>query len=182
MKRPAWVWGALAAVVLGAGARAETLYVIDPLIISVSSTADDTGERIASIHSGDSVQVLERHDAYAHVRLSSGTEGWVKASYLSPELPPQQKLTALLQELERLKQEVVRLQGELNVARLAPAATRAAPADPPATFVDERVHSTQPLWPWALGSAVLALLAGFALGWRMLDRRIRRKYGGLRIY
>ena len=28
----------------------------------------------------------------------------------------------------------------------------------------------------------LALIAGFVLGWRMLDRRIRRKYGGLRIY
>jgi hypothetical protein len=29
---------------------------------------------------------------------------------------------------------------------------------------------------------VASLLAGFAVGWRVLDRRIRSKYGGLRIY
>jgi hypothetical protein len=33
-----------------------------------------------------------------------------------------------------------------------------------------------------LTAALLALVAGFVLGWRVLDRRIRRKYGGLRIY
>jgi hypothetical protein len=31
-------------------------------------------------------------------------------------------------------------------------------------------------------SALAGLGAGFALGWRVLDRRIRAKYGGLRIY
>ena len=30
--------------------------------------------------------------------------------------------------------------------------------------------------------ALARLLVGFALGWRTLDRSIRRKYGGLRIY
>ncbi|MGH7750394.1 MAG: hypothetical protein ACREQ5_37325, partial [Candidatus Dormibacteria bacterium] len=35
---------------------------------------------------------------------------------------------------------------------------------------------------WRIGALLLALGAGFALGWRMLDRRIRRRYGGLRIY
>jgi Bacterial SH3 domain len=182
MKTPACVAGALAGVFLCAAAHAETLYVIDQLIVSVSSAADDTGERVGSIHSGESVQVLERHDAYAHVRLASGTEGWVKSSYLSPALPMQQKLAAQLQELERLKQEVARLQGEASAARLAPAAAPALPSDPPAAAAQERPQSARPIWQWALGCAVLALLAGFALGWRMLDRRIRRKYGGLRIY
>jgi hypothetical protein len=40
----------------------------------------------------------------------------------------------------------------------------------------------RPAWHWALGSFVIALASGFALGWQALDRRIRRKYGGLRIY
>jgi hypothetical protein len=31
-------------------------------------------------------------------------------------------------------------------------------------------------------SAALALVVGFALGWWMLDRSIRKKYGGLKIY
>jgi hypothetical protein len=172
---------ALVAAVIFASAHAEALYVIDQLIVSVSSTADETGERIATIHSGDSVQVLERRDTYAHVRLSSGTDGWVKAMYLSPQLPLQQQLMAQVQELERLKQELARLQGE---ARAAPVAspTVGEPNDPPAARPDERAPSAHPLWQWMLSSAVVALVGGFALGWRMLDRRIRRKYGGLRIY
>ena len=40
----------------------------------------------------------------------------------------------------------------------------------------------QPTWEWVIGAAVVALIVGFMLGWRMLDRRIRKKYGGLRIY
>jgi hypothetical protein len=41
---------------------------------------------------------------------------------------------------------------------------------------------SRPTWIVALIAAVIALGVGFALGWRMLDRRIRAKYGGLRIY
>jgi high-affinity Fe2+/Pb2+ permease len=37
-------------------------------------------------------------------------------------------------------------------------------------------------WPWALSGALLGLAIGFALGVVLLDRHIRRKYGGLRIY
>lgn len=169
---------ALAGALIFASVHAEALYVIDQLIVSVSSTADETGERIATIHSGDRVQVLERRDAYAHVRLSSGTDGWVKASYLSPELPLQQKLTSQVQELDRLKQELARLQGEASAGPVV----REVPNDPPPALPDERAPNAHPIWQWVLGSAVVALLGGFALGWRMLDRRIRRKYGGLRIY
>jgi Bacterial SH3 domain len=174
---------ALAAALIFSNAQAEALYVIDQLIVGVSSTADESGERIATIHSGDRVQVLERRDAYAHVRLSSGTDGWVKASYLSPELPLQQKLTSQVQELDRLKQELTRLQGEASAAvPVAVPVVREVPNDPPAALTDAQASGAHPLWQWVLGSAVVALLGGFALGWRMLDRRIRRKYGGLRIY
>jgi hypothetical protein len=181
MRSSACVSAALASALACAAVHAETLYVIDELIIGVSSTADETGEHVASIHSGDSVEVLDRHDAYAHVRLSSGTEGWVKTSYLSAELPLQQKLTTRDQELGRLKAEVSRLQDAATAAQASVPVMRTLSVDPPAAAAQER-RALRPIWQWALGSAVLALLGGFALGWRMLDRRIRRKFGGLRIY
>lgn len=175
MRRRRCVFVALAAALAAPWARAETLYVIDELVVSVSSTAGEAGERIAAIHSGDSVELLERHNAYAHVRLASGTQGWVKASYLSAALPLQRKLAAQLAELEHLRAEVVRLQDAAGAAALT---ARQLLADPPAP----PPQGVRAVWPSALACATLALLAGFALGWRTLDRRIRRKYGGLRIY
>ena len=52
----------------------------------------------------------------------------------------------------------------------------------PPLFADTGLLPSRPSWIFALVVAVLALAGGFALGWRMLDRRIRAKYGGLRIY
>jgi hypothetical protein len=55
------------------------------------------------------------------------------------------------------------------------------PSNPP-LFSDAGIMPSRPSWIFALVAAVIALVAGFTLGWRMLDRRIRAKYGGLRIY
>jgi hypothetical protein len=77
-------------------------------------------------------------------------------------------------EVAALRGEVSRLQSELD-------AERAAALTPP----DERAPGAQPArspWGWLVATALLALTAGFLLGWRLLDRRIRRRYGGLRIY
>jgi Bacterial SH3 domain len=182
MKSRACVLAGIAGALVVASVRAETLYVIDELIVSVSSTANETGERVASIHSGDSVEVLDRQNAYSHVRLSSGTQGWVKTSYLSAALPLQRQLTAQVAELEQLHAQVARLQGEATAARAAVPVMPDRSTDPAPPSVDPSAPSWRPIWQWALGCTLVGLAGGFALGWRMLDRRIRRKYGGLRIY
>lgn len=211
--------------------HAETLYVVEQLVVSVNSSPDAGGERVASIKSGDAVEVLDKQGEQIHVRLSNGTEGWVRKAYLSAEEPLQHRLGQRTAEVEKLKQEVARLEGELAAARTAsrgkpgsvqtgtgvsspaspmssaaPAASTSVPgptsgpdpasvdargaeaaaADPaahdPAYFMAPPEAPARPVWHWALGSFVVALGLGFALGWQMLDRRIRRKYGGLRIY
>jgi hypothetical protein len=78
-------------------------------------------------------------------------------------------------ELARLRAEVSRLQGELD-------AERAAAALPAVEESGALPAPARGAWEWLLAAALLALVAGFVLGWRVLDRRIRRKYGGLRIY
>jgi hypothetical protein len=137
------------------------------------------------------------------------------------------RLTERTAEVEKLKQDVTRLEGELAAtkagagARAKPggaqtntgvgstvaaapgaAATSAAaslpiaasaakadeppgseqPAHDPPYFMTPPDSPARPVWHWALGSFLVALGLGFLLGWQMLDRRIRRKYGGLRIY
>ncbi len=128
----------------------------------------------------------------------------------------QHRLEERSAEVEKLKQDLKRVEGELAIAQAAPHGKAAAaqnntsgsppatisksppgaavgtarggdnPADPPMSepsyFMTPPDEPARPAWHWALGSFVIALALGFALGWYALDRRIRRKYGGLRIY
>jgi hypothetical protein len=224
----------LVPVLAGAPAlHAETLYVIEQLMVNVNSAPDATGERVTTIKSGDAVEVLERQGDQIHVHLANGTEGWVRKSYLSEQEPLQHRLSERNAELEKLKQDVARLESEVAAAKatahgkpgVAPAnagstntgstnasGTSGGTSNPPATVslapgsqAEPAAHSedgaappepgheppyfmtppdapARPVWHWALGSLIVALGLGFVLGWQMLDRRIRRKYGGLRIY
>ncbi len=51
-----------------------------------------------------------------------------------------------------------------------------------ALFAATPLFDVQPSWKWVIGAALVALIIGFAIGWHTLDRRIRKKYGGLKIY
>ena len=185
--------------------HAESLYVIEQLVVGVSSTADAGSERVATLKSGDRVEVLERTGDEVHVRLGNGLEGWVRASYLSADEPLRVRLAQRDAEVARLNDEVSALRTQLHAAA-APAAAGAAgsnaggsvtaspaPATPrpaaedPAAAASAALFSAgeeraRPSWPWMLAAAVIAFGAGFGLGALALDRHIRRKYGGLRIY
>jgi SH3-like domain-containing protein len=205
-------------------APGETRYVIEQLVVTVSSEPEGAGERVDQIKSGDRVEVLERQDEHSHVRLSSGREGWVRSSYLSSAPPMREQLKARTEELEKLRAEKSKVEAELANARKAAAASAAAasaatatpppaagsapapasndlastspsgdsavfaassdsgpPSNPP-MFASDGGMPSRPSWIAAITLTVLALAAGFALGWRVLDKRIRAKYGGLRIY
>jgi hypothetical protein len=213
----------LPALAAASAAHAETLYVVEQLVVNVNSAPDATGERVANIKSGDSVEVLDRQGDQIHVHLANGTEGWVRKSYLTADEPLHVRLSERTAEVEKLKQDVTRLEGELAAAKAgagarakqgaqtnsgvgspvaaAPAAPALSPAAAPApapkaeepAATEQAAHEppyfmtppdspARPVWHWALGSFVVALGLGFLLGWQVLDRRIRRKYGGLRIY
>ena len=184
-------------------APAETLYVIEQLVVSVSSAPDGSGERIASVKSGDRLEVLERSGDSVHVHTASGKDGWIRASYLTADEPLRPRLAERTAEVARLKEEVSSLQAQLEAARTsagaapgggAAASPAVAPAPPAASaedsaspvpralFAGVTEETPRRVWPWALGAALLALCVGFALGALVLDRHIRRKYGGLRIY
>jgi len=174
-------------------ARAETLYVVEQLVVNVNSAPDASGERIASVKSGEGVEALERVRDQVHVKLAGGKDGWIRASYLSADEPLRPRLAERTAEVARLREDVSRLQAQLDAAAgggaaaAAPAAPAVATEDsasppPQALFAGATEEHPRRLWPWALGAALLALCVGFALGALVLDRHIRRKYGGLRIY
>lgn len=276
----------------GPPARAgEPLYVIEQLVVGVNSAPGGAGSRIGTLRSGDRVELLERQGDEAQIQLPGGTSGWVKGSYLSSELPLQRRLQDRTAEVEKLKQDVSRLESQLaartavrpgagstsapraagaapaaatgtaptavagartstvgttgaasaaavgaaptgatgtaptaaagaptstigatgaaSTSSVGPSGTAAAtspsseaatatpdgaqhspssPAGPPPLSGDPPPYlgptdpAAEPPWVWILTCSACALAVGFVAGWRVLDRRIRRKYGGLRIY
>ncbi|HEY4210065.1 MAG TPA: SH3 domain-containing protein [Steroidobacteraceae bacterium] len=215
-------------------ALADPMFVSDQLVVNVSSEASG-GERVATIKSGDKVELLERQGDAAQVQLANGSQGWVKASYLVSEAPAQRRLQDRIAEIDKLHKDISRLESELTAARVAatpatgpgagPAAQAAGSGTPgglrtaagvtanaakdagaePGNTGPGVAAGAQPssedrdstglmglaaagsrwptsAWGWLLGCAAAALILGFTLGWKTLDRRIREKYGGLRIY
>lgn len=121
----------LALLVLGPlGARSESAYVIDRLLLGVHETKTLNSPIIKLLPSGTLLEVLERDEALARVRSPDGFEGWVDSSYLSTEEPPSlvaDKLRRLIadgtREMERARQIIGELEGE--VAELTGRAERA---------------------------------------------------------
>jgi hypothetical protein len=199
MKAAIWI-AALATACATFNAHAEPMYVVETLIVNLTSEPGGSGDRVASIRSGDKVELIERQGDQSHVRLSSGAEGWVRSSYLTVDPPLRQRLDERTQELDKSRARVQQLEGELAQAQAKLVAATQPPAIEPArpapqvnaappppersrpVFPDSDASSTRPNWRWVVLGSVISLIIGFALGWQSLDRRIRRKYGGLRIY
>jgi hypothetical protein len=228
MSSTATLWLLTLALASSAARADESVYVVDQLVVSVTSTQDAESERVGQVKSGEKLELLEREGDAAHVRLSNGKDGWVKGSYLSSEAPASQRLADRTAELDKLKQEgekqkqegdrlrqdVTRLQTELSATRQAAtqppaaataaaghsavAATEAAATIPTSAATTGVIQAPEPdhesvflrqpdrvgQTPWLLllGIAIVTSLVGFGVGWTTLDRRIRRKYGGLKIY
>jgi hypothetical protein len=182
---------ALAAVGLSGAVSAAPMYVVEQLVVNVMS-APEGGERIAILKSGEQVEFLEKSGELAHVRLTSGKDGWVRASYLMSAEPLRLQLSQRDGEVAQLKQQLADLEERLRSATAAaPTPARAAPtaasaADVPGTtpplFSTGEGGRAVRRWPWTLAAGLAGLGLGFALGALLLDRHIRRKYGGLRIY
>jgi hypothetical protein len=192
---------AFAALLAAVPLHAEPIYVIEQLVVNVNSAPDASGERIATVKSGDRLEQLERTGEQVRVRLADGREGWVRASYLSKDEPLRVRLAQRDAEVARLGEELTLLKAQLHAtpapqpggaaARGATSAGVSAPAAaatvqdlpaPPAGSLFSTEERAHPPWPWALAAALVGFGLGFGVGALLLDRHIRRKYGGLRIY
>jgi hypothetical protein len=183
--RPRAVLLALLAVVAGPApgdeAPGQVRYVVEQLVVNVNSAADGSGTRVAILRSGDQVQLLERSGEAAHVRLANGRDGWVRASYLMETEPLRMQLAARSEEVATLRQQLQALSAARPPAAAAAPAEAASPAPAPAEDEDPGAAHRLP-WGWLVAVGVVSLGLGFAVGWLALDARIRRRYGGLRIY
>jgi SH3-like domain-containing protein len=202
---------ALAATGLAASGRAAPAYVTDELVLNVYAEQSTQSQRLATLHSGASVETLAVSGESTQVRLPDGRTGWVKTSYLTTREPAIVRIKQLQDELDRTRattpalaeaaerSEVARLTREL-AARQAQSAVPAAgsPASPNSDAVTASMSASPPapggskdlgegrpldphLWLW-ITTLCIALACGFWLGYASLARRIRGKFGGLKVY
>jgi hypothetical protein len=199
---------ALLLSLLAATATAGTAYVSDELVLGLYTEQNSQGQRLATLHSGASVETLAVNGDFTQVRLSDGTTiGWVKSAYLTTREPATARVKQLEEELDRrrattpalaeaaARSELEQLKRELATKQSALDAAQSALALPAAAAGVGTAGGAAPggargsssglpparLGAWAV-SILLALAGGFWLGYAALARRIRQKFGGLKVY
>ena len=180
-------------------AAAATAYVSDELVLGVYSEANNQGQRLTTLHSGTSLETLAQEGDFTQVRLADGTTGWVKSTFLTPNEPAVVRIKHLQDELDRsrattpalaeaaARSEVDRLKLELSAKQSELDAARAGPSSQAAPAASGQLlglgTAASPRWPALVAAGVvLGLAAGFWLGYAMLARRVRNKFGGLKVY
>jgi Bacterial SH3 domain len=192
---------ALPLALLSIKGMAATAYVSDELVLGVYSEENTQGLRLATLHSGASLETLAQDGDFTQVRLSDGTTGWVKSAFLTTKEPAVVRVKQLEEELDqsrattpalaeaaarsevlRLKLELAAKQSELDSARAGGSAP--VTATPPTSGAFAAIHAAAaPRWPVIAGIAVaIGLACGFWLGFATLARRVRRKFGGIKVY
>jgi hypothetical protein len=176
-------------------ASGATAYVSDELVLGVYADENSQGQRLATLHSGASLETISVSGEFTQVRLPDGTTGWVKSTYLTTKEPAVVRVKQLEEELDRshattpalaeaaARNEVLQLQRELDEARAA--ARDAAALNPGAPDAVKAAATLPPrlVSPWLAGLGVVAALAaGFWLGYATLARRVRSRFGGLKVY
>ena len=177
-------------------AAEDTVFVTDELRLGLFPDETTDGRPSRMLTSGDELRILERALRSVRVRTEAGDEGWVKTGYVVTEPPArrriqpleaenqeliqaldalrtrtssmEQQLTGLTRELEQARQGIVELpelQREVGTLRQA---------------LDAQAHSVHS--NWLIAAAIAAFVAGCAAGYYWLDRRVRKRFGGLRVY
>jgi hypothetical protein len=197
----------LLALLAARGATGATAYVSDELVLGVYAEENNQGQRLATLHSGARVETLTQNGDFTQVRLSDGTTGWVRSTFLITKEPAVVRVKQLEEELdrtrattpalaeaaarsevERLKQELASKQGELEAARSDVAAPgvdtpgAALPVSAPPALIRTSLSGWQAIVGICAVIAAIGLGCGFWLGYATLARRIRRKFGGLKVY
>jgi uncharacterized protein YgiM (DUF1202 family) len=186
---------ALALTLAAASGHAEMAYVSDELVLGVYAEQNSQGERLTTLHSGTAVETLSTSGEFTQVRLADGTMGWVKSTFLTTHEPATVRVKQLQEELDRsrattpalaeaaARSEVELLQGQLKAKQAELDAARASPALPQAAAVAPPVIVSRGVAGGvAVGALVVAAACGFWLGYATLARRLRQKFGGLKVY
>lgn len=179
---------------------AETLYVTDELRLGLFDNEKAEGRQFKTLLSGARLEVLERALMTVRVRTEEGDEGWVKLAYLVETEPGRRRAATLEKAQVALEAELASVRAELQKAtagstdleaelrnlrdrsaRLPELEAQSAELRESLSAYADRVADSVPLL-WLLIASGVTFLLGCWLGYWWLDRRVRKQFGGVRVY
>jgi SH3 domain protein len=178
---------------------AETAFVTDNLRLGLHAAEDTQDEPFLTLERGTELEVLARISRFANVQMLDGTQGWVNSDFLVTEKPPSLRASDVEAALEIMRADLADAQAELQVADFQTellgqdSQTRRPNEDVleslaqlqrEALFYEARMEDYRGSVPlkWTFSALVVALLGGFVAGMWCLDRLIRKRHGGFRVY
>jgi SH3 domain protein len=102
-------------------------HITDKLVVGLYPEPVAEGTPLQLLSSGTPLEVLERRDGFARVRLADDVTGWVEADYVTEEKPAKAMLLETQAKLRQMGLELAALR-----ERAGSADTTAAGSEPPA--------------------------------------------------
>lgn len=195
------IWSTLFAVVIlllpgSTTAEEAKVYVTDLLRLGLYADELTTGKSLRTLISGERLVVLERALRSVRVRTDDGSEGWVKSAYLVTEVPAILRVTLLEREVAAANEQLAsaRAVGTAANARIDELETNLGDARNDIRDLPDLKQQLGDLHAalatkyeavprsWLLGTLIGALVVGYVAGHLLLARRVRKQFGGLRVY
>jgi len=179
-----------------AAAEGDLVYVTDELRLGLYSTEETTGRAARTLLSGARLTVLERALMSIRVRTDDGDEGWVKTAYIVEAEPARSRLARVEAEaaettarLAESETALATATAEANTLVADLAEARAGITELPAIRAENAALEAElneggirvPL-SWLIVAALISAVLGGLIGYWLLDRRVRSRFGGLRVY
>jgi SH3 domain protein len=100
-------------------AQAETIYVGDDLNLSLRSSPSTHGKVLKSLSTGTPLTLIDKSgkSGFIHVRLTDGTEGYIKLRYTKKQPPVIDPKDSAAQALAKLQSDNIVLKTELSAIK-----------------------------------------------------------------
>jgi len=183
-------------VLLSVNAVAETVYVTDELRLGLYESELTNGRQFKTLVSGAALEVLERSLMSIRVRTEDGDEGWVKSAYIVTEEPGRRRAARLeernaeleaaqesaLTELNIAESRIAELEAELSSAVSGIEALPGLRSENADLESELAARGEMVSLRWLLIAVAAALVFGAVAGYYWLDRKVRKQFGGVRVY
>lgn len=182
--------------VSAAPAPGETIYVTDELRLGLYSDEQTSGRPTRNLISGDALEVLERSLMSVQVRTEDGDVGWVKTAYVVDIEPGRRRAARLDAEIAGLRSQldelsttaqaredrISELETQLDEATSGISELPGLKADNTELRAELAASGSRIASYWAIIIGVACVIGGFVVGYFWLDRRVRKQFGGVRVY